>query len=356
MCTSWWPATGPRVRWRPAPLPSPEAPPRAIAEPAVAAVLARGTGWSPRGTTPARRRSAGTSSGPASVAPGVDRADPDPARLSGARAAEEAQERLPPPRPPNPTRPGSRLTHVRLADGTDVEVITWLDDHPAGPAPQRPPPGHRTHRARHVRASVAEHGCPASTLTDNAMVYTVRHRTAPAAARTPSRPSSSPSASPRRTPDRTTPPPPARSTPNRPSRPGWPGNPPSPPPSPPAGPPRPAATRQHRPATPPLNRRTPAAAYTARPKAAPGEPPTRTHTRIRRDKVNNGRSPCATPAPCTHRHRQAPQRTSHPRPRPRPGHHHQRRPHRRTLRQLTLDTTRRYQPHTQLRPEGRERM
>jgi hypothetical protein len=39
-----------------------------------------------------------------------------------------------------------------------------------------------------------------------------------------------------------------------------------------------------------LDRRTPAAAYTARPKATPAaEPPDRTHTRVRTDKVNNGK-------------------------------------------------------------------
>lgn len=70
----------------------------------------------------------------------------------------------------------SDFTHVTLADGTDVEVITWLDDH--------------SRMALHLsaypritgsivletfRAAVAEHGCPAATLTDNGMVYTVRH-------------------------------------------------------------------------------------------------------------------------------------------------------------------------------------
>lgn len=38
-----------------------------------------------------------------------------------------------------------------------------------------------------------------------------------------------------------------------------------------------------------IGRRTPAAAYTALPKAAPGEPSDRTHTRVRTDKVNNGK-------------------------------------------------------------------
>lgn len=73
----------------------------------------------------------------------------------------------------------SDFTHYRLTDGSpkgrDVEIITWLDDH--------------SRMALHVSAhpritapivvdtftqTAAQHGYPASTLTDNAMVYTVR--------------------------------------------------------------------------------------------------------------------------------------------------------------------------------------
>ncbi len=69
----------------------------------------------------------------------------------------------------------SDFTHHRLADGTDVEIITWLDDctryalHISA---------HRRVTAPIVtatfRQTVAQHGIPASTLTDNGMVYTVR--------------------------------------------------------------------------------------------------------------------------------------------------------------------------------------
>ncbi|MEX1909817.1 IS481 family transposase, partial [Janibacter sp. Y6] len=70
----------------------------------------------------------------------------------------------------------SDFTHTTLQAGRDVEVITWLDDH--------------SRMALHIsahpritgpivlatfRSTIAEHGCPASTLTDNGMVYTVRH-------------------------------------------------------------------------------------------------------------------------------------------------------------------------------------
>jgi len=74
----------------------------------------------------------------------------------------------------------SDFTHYRLTQpdgtpGTDTEIITWLDDH--------------SRYALHIRAypqisapivlatftrAAAQHGYPASTLTDNGMVYTVR--------------------------------------------------------------------------------------------------------------------------------------------------------------------------------------
>jgi transposase InsO family protein len=69
----------------------------------------------------------------------------------------------------------SDFTHYRLAEGADVEIISWLDD--------------CTRYALHVsahhritgpivtatfRKAAGQHGIPASTLTDNGMVYTVR--------------------------------------------------------------------------------------------------------------------------------------------------------------------------------------
>jgi transposase InsO family protein len=69
----------------------------------------------------------------------------------------------------------SDFTHCRLADGADIEVIAWLDDHSR----------YLLHLSAHARmtaqivaatfhAAAAGHGYPASTLTDNGMVYTVR--------------------------------------------------------------------------------------------------------------------------------------------------------------------------------------
>lgn len=69
----------------------------------------------------------------------------------------------------------SDFTHYRLAGGRDVEVLTWLDDHSR----------FALHISAHARVTgpvvltafrqaAAQHGIPASTLTDNGMVFTTR--------------------------------------------------------------------------------------------------------------------------------------------------------------------------------------
>lgn len=69
----------------------------------------------------------------------------------------------------------SDFTHYRLADGADVEILTWLDDCSR----------YALHISAHQRVSgpavlaafretTAVHGVPASTLTDNGMVFTTR--------------------------------------------------------------------------------------------------------------------------------------------------------------------------------------
>jgi transposase InsO family protein len=69
-----------------------------------------------------------------------------------------------------------RLTHPDGTPGADVEVITWLDDHSR----------YALHVSAHARVTAAivlrtfrqacdQHGYPASTLTDNGMVYTTRY-------------------------------------------------------------------------------------------------------------------------------------------------------------------------------------
>lgn len=69
----------------------------------------------------------------------------------------------------------SDFTHIRLANNTDTETITWLDDHSR----------YALHMSAHPRVTgqivvdtfqqtAAKHGLPASTLTDNGLVYTTR--------------------------------------------------------------------------------------------------------------------------------------------------------------------------------------
>jgi transposase InsO family protein len=67
------------------------------------------------------------------------------------------------------------FTHYPLTGGTDTEILTWLDDHSryalsltahhrvTGPAVLQA-----------FRAACGQHGVPASTLTDNGMVFTTR--------------------------------------------------------------------------------------------------------------------------------------------------------------------------------------
>lgn len=67
------------------------------------------------------------------------------------------------------------FTHVRLADGTDVEVLTWLDDHSRyALSVTAHPRVTGAIVAATFRTAIAAHGIPASTLTDNGMVFTTR--------------------------------------------------------------------------------------------------------------------------------------------------------------------------------------
>jgi transposase InsO family protein len=79
----------------------------------------------------------------------------------------------------------SDFTHYRLTrpdgrPGADVEILSWLDDHSR----------YALHLSAHARVSAqivlatfreaaGQHGYPASTLTDNGMVYTVRFASRP---------------------------------------------------------------------------------------------------------------------------------------------------------------------------------
>lgn len=69
----------------------------------------------------------------------------------------------------------SDFTHWRLADGTDAEILNWLDDHSRlllSCTAHRPVTGDDV--VTTFLAATEEHGIPASTLTDNGRVYTAR--------------------------------------------------------------------------------------------------------------------------------------------------------------------------------------
>ncbi|HEX5769397.1 MAG TPA: IS481 family transposase [Nocardioidaceae bacterium] len=67
------------------------------------------------------------------------------------------------------------FTHYRLAGGQDVEILSWLDDHSR--LALSVTAHHRVTGPTVLatfRAAVTHFGCPASTLTDNGMVFTTR--------------------------------------------------------------------------------------------------------------------------------------------------------------------------------------
>ena len=69
----------------------------------------------------------------------------------------------------------SDFTHHRLADGTDTEILTWLDDHSRFALSVT---AHRRVTGPAVlvafRHTINRHGTPFSTLTDNGLVFTTR--------------------------------------------------------------------------------------------------------------------------------------------------------------------------------------
>ena len=69
----------------------------------------------------------------------------------------------------------SDFTHWRLADGTKTEILAWLDDHSRYALSVT---AHQVVTGAIVlaafRAACAAHGIPASTLTDNGLVFTTR--------------------------------------------------------------------------------------------------------------------------------------------------------------------------------------
>src|SRR5690625_917378 len=71
----------------------------------------------------------------------------------------------------------SDFTHWRLADNTDIEILNWLDDHSRyllAITAHQPVTG--TIVLNEFTRVINEYGPPASTLTDNGLVYTARFR------------------------------------------------------------------------------------------------------------------------------------------------------------------------------------
>lgn len=67
------------------------------------------------------------------------------------------------------------FTHHRLANGTDIEILTWLDDHSRyalSVTAHRPVTGPVV--VNTFQAAITRHGTPLSTLTDNGLVFTTR--------------------------------------------------------------------------------------------------------------------------------------------------------------------------------------
>jgi len=74
------------------------------------------------------------------------------------------------------------MCHWRLANGTDTEILSWLDDH------SRYALGVTTHRRVNAaivvetfQTTAQRHGYPASVLSDNGMYFTARYTPPPAA-------------------------------------------------------------------------------------------------------------------------------------------------------------------------------
>ena len=226
---------------------------------------------------------------------GHDPPDPDPATPRSSRTRQAAPLVLHPLR----GRPAQRVLAVRLHPlparrrrrDADVEIITWLDDHSRYALHVS---AHRRVTAAIVAATfgdaAAQHGFPASTLTDNGMVYTVRLASRPRRAHRPGtrtapprhRPEEQPTQPPHHLRQGRTLPADPQELAARPTRP----------------PPRSPALQalldafveiynQQRPHRSLPHRATPATAYIARPKAAPGlDRDTDTHDRVRTDKID----------------------------------------------------------------------
>lgn len=74
----------------------------------------------------------------------------------------------------------SDFTHYKLANGTDTNILIFLDDHSRyiiSATAHKVVTGKIVHTQ--LLKNIEKHGAPASTLTDNGFVFTTRHRHGP---------------------------------------------------------------------------------------------------------------------------------------------------------------------------------
>jgi transposase len=239
------------------------------------------------------------------------------------------------------------FTHHRLADSTDIEILTWLDDHSRyalSVTAHRPVTGPAV--VTTFRNTIATHGTPLSTLTDNGLVFTARFANGGRASRNGLENELAKHGVRQK-----------NSRPNHPTTCGkverfqqtmkrWLRA-------------QPAATtitelqhqldtfvelyNHHRPHRSLLHHATPAVVYTTRPKANPGNTPTDNEPRVRTDRVSAGAvDPARRWTPPPHRHRTNPRRNPH-----HPAHRRLRRPHHPRRNRRNHPTTH-HQPRTPL--------
>ena len=183
----------------------------------------------------------------------------------------------------------SDFTHYPLADGTDTEILTWLDDHSRYALSVTAHARVTGPRLPAFRAACEPHGIPASTLTDNGMVFTTRLAGGKGGRNALEHELRSLGITQK------------NGKPNHPQTQGkverfqqtmknWlRAQPTSPPPSPTPAPARRLPQHLQHPAPAPVTRRPrdPGDAYAARPKAQPGDRAADTHDRVRTDRIDN---------------------------------------------------------------------
>ena len=192
----------------------PKTSPTAIADATVELIVELRRQLTAQGSMPAPTRSAGTSSTTTSSRC-RERRSTAPCAASGlvtpapAKRPRSSYVRFQAEQPNEMWQ--ADFTHYRLTTGVDVEILSWLDDHARHALSVT---AHRRVTGPIVvdtfRAAIAQHGPPASTLTDNGMVFTTR-LAGGHGGRNGFETELRRSASPRRTLDPTTPPPAARS-------------------------------------------------------------------------------------------------------------------------------------------------